>query len=70
MEHWEYKYLSFGGVFREAPAEEVENQLNELGREGWEAVGISHGKDGRLWILLKRQVALEVRKGRAFWAYW
>lgn len=49
---WEYKttMTASKGFFKD-PSE----QFNTLGREGWEAVGISH-KDGLLITLFKRRL--------------
>ena len=73
MDRWEYKYLSFGGVIKAAKSEAVEEQLNELGQEGWEAVGISHDGNGsgRLHALLKRRIDGEAaHKSKDPWGKW
>lgn len=55
MDRFEYRSLTFGGVLKTAKSDDIEAQLNELGQEGWEAVGISNDSSGRLQVLLMRR---------------
>jgi hypothetical protein len=71
MERWEYKHLILGGVLKEAKPEAVEERLNELGQEAWEAVGISHDASGRLHVLLKHHIGGgPAHKSGETWAKW
>lgn len=59
---WEYKIVSFEKVSflsNKMKHEELEQQLNELGREGWELVSAesrtSYSSDKEMVLFLKRQ---------------
>lgn len=59
MTAWEYRVLSWkagGGVL----PREVEDELNDLGAEGWEAVNCAVTDSMAGAILLKRAYALDV----------
>ncbi len=66
MTQWEYKTFvmeqksSFWGYSNFEEKEVIENELNELGQEGWELVsGIPnaelHGKTTKVMLIFKRQ---------------
>ena len=48
MQFWEYKVLT-GAVTT------IENDCNKLGRETWEAVGVTPMPGGKVAVLLKRE---------------
>ena len=53
---WEYRVI-VGHPYHRGPSE-MQNQLNTLGQEGWEAVGVGHGESSSgagFTIVLKRQ---------------
>lgn len=50
---WEYRLIRFG-LGRKGPVDAFQAELNALGAEGWEAVGISGDMNGGT-VLLKRQ---------------
>ena len=57
MYAWEYRTVTFGGVLKNVKTEDVEPALNELGKEGWEAVGMTGLENtGKVLVLLKRRV--------------
>ena len=62
--HWEYKVVSVGSHFGTAD-EVVEAKLNELGREGWEALILLAPGGGKVSITLKRPLTDTNRRRRA-----
>ena len=63
MSKWRYQVLDYrvkGGIAREMrPEEDYLSELNNLGREGWELVGIipfteSNGRLSKVHLILKK----------------
>ncbi len=60
MDRWEYKFADVAGLDKSV------NDLNQLGAEGWEAVGMVSTWGAKEWrfvhpvVLLKRRVAATV----------
>lgn len=49
---WEYEFVT--GVF--ASPDALQHELNALGREGWEAIGVAHQMSSQeMMVLLKRR---------------
>ncbi len=59
MDRWEYRIVVREKFFYEQhPYEDLENELNRLGIEGWEAVGYEHferARNKQITVLLKRR---------------
>ncbi len=53
MTSWEYQSLSWSAFKREDSQSAME-RLNDLGRQGWEAVNMIHADHGFYAVLLKR----------------
>ena len=71
MERWEYKVLNFGGVIKVVRAEVVEEALNALGQEGWEAVGgFSADSSAHALVILKRPIGGGAKKSADAWGKW
>ena len=63
MARWKYRILEYGvkgGIFRKMrTAGDYLNELNALGREGWELVGIipfteTYGRLSKIHLILKK----------------
>jgi len=50
IQKWEYKVTDTSGLMRKR---QTEQEINKLGLEGWEAVGV-HVQPGAIWVLFKR----------------
>jgi hypothetical protein len=62
---WEYRVLTVGGALG-AKAEQVEAVLNELGREGWEAINVyTTPSSSRPTIVAKRPLTATARRRRS-----
>jgi hypothetical protein len=72
MDAWEYRSIGFGGVIKGVKLEEMDAALTELGKEGWEAVGITAEENkGKLVVLLKRRLpGAGVRSSNDAWGRW
>ena len=71
MERWEYKALNFGGVLKTVKAEEIQEALNALGQEGWEAVtGFAADSSAHAVVILKRRVGGSARADKETWGKW
>lgn len=55
MDKWEYKFIDLKVKILSGTTQ-TEAALNELGRDGWEAVGFGEAS-GIIKILLKRKIA-------------
>jgi hypothetical protein len=65
MARWEYKFETLDLEEREKSLDQIQSDLNELGRAGWEVASIlpKVGSDGsRTVALLKREIATLVAK--------
>ncbi|MBK1783736.1 DUF4177 domain-containing protein [Prauserella cavernicola] len=61
MAQFEHKILTYEMKWKGFPYSQMEKELNELGREGWESVGtivpsIGNGQTHEISIVLKRTV--------------
>jgi hypothetical protein len=72
MDAWEYRTVGFGGVLKGVKLEEMDAALTELGKEGWEAVGITaEDSKGKLVVLLKRRLGgAGPRQSGDTWSRW
>lgn len=71
MDRWEYKVLNFGGVLKTVKAEEIQETLNALGQEGWEAVaGFAADSSAHALVILKRPIGGSARKTGDTWGRW
>ena len=61
MTKWEYKVLKEGHWFKGIRSEDIEEELNLWGEEGWELVTVERQQNDLL-VVLKRPVAAS--KGR------
>lgn len=60
--HWEYKVLTYDLKWKGFDYDQIEKDLNELGRRGWEAFttlapGIGAGHVNEITVMLKRSTA-------------
>ncbi len=64
---WEYRVVSFGGALRGAKDEMMEAELNALGEEGWEVVGVAN-REGtyRIIMIAKRPLTAASRRRRSY----
>lgn len=61
---WEYRVQTVGGTFG-TKDEQVEEALNELGAEGWEAVNVYlQSNSGKTTIVAKRPLSRTTRRQR------
>ena len=57
MAKWEYKLVERTGRRNQEHEIELLDELNQLGSDGWEAIGLGHGGNYRSTvIILKRQI--------------
>jgi hypothetical protein len=64
---WEYRVVSYGGTFRGAKDEQMEAELNALGEEGWEVVGLTNRENTyRITLVAKRPLTAATRRQRSF----
>lgn len=62
---WEYQVVSVGGVFG-TKDELVQNTLNEMGEQGWEAVSVyTIGQSPKVTIVAKRLLTATTRRRRS-----
>lgn len=52
---WEYRHVA--GSAHKKGLEELTDELDVLGRDGWEAIGFTSSSQATLNVLLKRPVA-------------
>ena len=68
---WEYRVLSWGGMFGGPKEEELEAELNALGQDGWEALAVRpHENSNKVTIFLKRRVGGEDASHSQGWKGW
>ncbi len=72
MDVWEYRAINIGGILKSVKTDELEASLNELGKEGWEAVGMTTPENtGKVLVLLKRRVpGAGSRQAGDTWGRW
>ncbi len=64
---WEYRVITFGKTLRGVKDEEMEAQLNALGEEGWEVVGlVSREGTYRIAVVAKRPLTAAARRRRTY----
>jgi hypothetical protein len=62
---WEYRVVSYGGPFRGPKDDQVEAELNALGEEGWEVIGLtSRENTHRVTLVAKRPLTPAARRQR------
>ena len=60
MAKWEYKLVERTGRRNQEQEIELLVELNQLGSEGWEAIGLGHGGNYRSTVItLKREILVE-----------
>lgn len=65
---WEYRILSLGTFWSDPKDDQMESALDELGLEGWEAVGlISQYGTNRVRVLFKRPLGEDNPRRRWTW---
>ena len=63
---WEYRIETIGSFFKKVKPEILEEFLNELGQEGWEATSVHHPQNSnQIWITIKRPVTRSTRRRRS-----
>jgi hypothetical protein len=63
---WEYRVVTFGGALRSAKDEQMESELNALGEEGWEVVGLTKRESTyRITLIAKRPLTAATRRQRS-----
>jgi hypothetical protein len=68
---WEYRVISLGGGLRGAKDEDMEAELNALGEEGWEVVGLtSRENTQRVTLIAKRPLTAAARRRRTMPEGW
>jgi len=64
---WEYHIQTFGSTFSQPKDEEMEEQLNALGEEGWEVVAITSLEgSNKMRIVAKRPLTASTRRRRSW----
>ena len=62
---WEYQVISVGGAFG-TKDDLVQNTLNEMGEQGWEAVSVyTIGQSPKVTIVAKRPLSPTTRRRRS-----
>ena len=62
---WEYQVISIGSVFG-TKDELIQNTLNEMGEQGWEAVSVyTIGQSSKVTIVAKRPLSPTTRRRRS-----
>jgi len=62
---WEYQVISIGSVFG-TKDELLQNTLNEMGEQGWEAVSVyTIGQSSKVTIVAKRPLSPTTRRRRS-----
>ncbi len=62
---WEYQVISVGSVFG-TKDELIQNTLNEMGEQGWEAVSVyTIGQSSKVTIVAKRPLSPTTRRRRS-----
>ncbi|OGO08944.1 MAG: hypothetical protein A2Z66_07345 [Chloroflexi bacterium RBG_13_66_10] len=62
---WEYRVISLGGGLRGTKDEQMETELNALGDEGWEVVGLTSRENSqRITLVAKRPLTPTARRQR------
>jgi hypothetical protein len=65
-EKWEYRLRTFGSGLRGPKDDEVEEELNVWGEEGWEVVAIrSHENSYKMTVVAKRPLTTAARRRRS-----
>lgn len=52
--NWEYRVKSFGNAWKSAKPEEINEELDQWGAEGWEVVSSSINPGGSVLVIAKR----------------
>ena len=61
---WEYRVSTFGSVWKSLKDEDLSDQLNAWGEEGWEIINIVVDHSGRVKIIAKRLLTAAARRQR------
>jgi hypothetical protein len=72
MTRWEYRVVSWGGMFSGPKDEELEAELNALGQDGWEALAVRpHVQGGnKVMAVLKRPLGGGEAASAKGWTGW
>lgn len=54
LKNWEYRVKSFGNAWKSAKPEEINEELDILGAEGWEVVSSCFNPGGSIMVIAKR----------------
>jgi hypothetical protein len=64
---WEYRALTVGTFWNDPKDEDLENELNQLGQEGWEVINVlTHHSTNKYRVIAKRPLSSETRRRRSW----
>ncbi len=62
---WEYRVKTFGNVWKSAKADEISDELNLWGEEGWEVVSSSYNPSSAITVIAKRPLTETEKRRRS-----
>jgi hypothetical protein len=62
---WEYRAKIFGSVWKAAKADEIADELNSWGEEGWEVISSSYTPSSTITVIAKRPLTETERRRRS-----
>lgn len=62
---WEYQVRTFGNAWKSAKADEIADELNRWGEEGWEVVSCSYNPSSSVLVIAKRPLTEAAKRRRS-----
>jgi hypothetical protein len=62
---WEYRAKTFGSVWKSAKADEIADELNSWGEEGWEVISSSYTPSSTITVIAKRPLTETEKRRRS-----
>ncbi len=67
---WEYMAITLGTFWRSGKDDEIEQNLNEIGEQGWEVISVYQMENTqKARVIAKRQLTTGVRRQRSLPGY-